>query len=145
MDANTRAKLWQQENKERASETDRQHYLKHRDSLLKAAAKYRETHGDALRAKARQRTLDAKLEVIAAYGGRCACCGESHFEFLSVDHINNDGCVERRAGRSHGYTLYRRLKKLGFPKDRYQLLCFNCNLAKGFFGYCPHEKEREAI
>jgi hypothetical protein len=29
------------------------------------------------------------------------------------------------------------LIKENFPKE-YQILCFNCNLALGFFGYCPH-------
>jgi hypothetical protein len=22
----------------------------------------------------------------------------------------------------------------------YRVLCHNCNLARGFYGYCPHEK-----
>ena len=25
----------------------------------------------------------------------------------------------------------------------FQVLCHNCNMSKGFYGYCPHEKERE--
>ena len=34
------------------------------------------------------------------------------------------------------------LKKLGYPKDGYQLLCHNCNCAKGWYGACPHTEER---
>ena len=29
--------------------------------------------------------------------------------------------------------------KNNFPKG-FQVLCHNCNLAKGFYGKCPHEK-----
>jgi hypothetical protein len=84
-----------------------------------------------------------KAELIAAYGGQCACCGEPNPGFLTIDHIFNDGHVERAAfpkgGGSH--HLYERLKKRGYPKDRYQLLCFNCNMGKAFnHGVCPHKE-----
>lgn len=36
-----------------------------------------------------------KLEVLAGYGGKCICCGETHPAFLTVDHINNDGAEHR--------------------------------------------------
>lgn len=38
-----------------------------------------------------------------------------------------------------GWNFYRWLKNNGFPKKDFQLLCFNCNCAKGFFGMCPHK------
>ena len=86
-----------------------------------------------------------KMEVIAAYGGKCACCGETAFEFLSIDHIDGRLVHERR-GRTRyqfdGIHLYRRLKSEGWPKDRYRLLCMNCNFAVGKYGYCPHERPR---
>jgi predicted HNH restriction endonuclease len=30
------------------------------------------------------------------------------------------------------------LKRQGFPKDEFQLLCSNCNQAKHRYGQCPH-------
>lgn len=80
-----------------------------------------------------------KMQVFNAYGGPvCACCGEKRVEFLSVDHIHNDGAVHRRIiGPS---KLYRHLRKHGYPPG-YQILCMNCNFAKSRFGMCPHEKE----
>ena len=39
--------------------------------------------------------------------------------------------------------LFSILKRKGFPEG-YQTLCHNCNLAKGFYGQCPHEQERAA-
>lgn len=78
-----------------------------------------------------------RRNVIEAYGHTCTCCGETAFEFLCIDHVNNDGGDERRAGLI-GTALLRHVKRLGYPKDRYQLLCHNCNQAKGYYGYCPH-------
>jgi len=69
---------------------------------------------------------------------KCNCCGESRVEFLSTDHI--DG-LKKNEIRISGRAFYVRLIHEHFPPG-YQILCFNCNLSKGFFGYCPHEKER---
>lgn len=82
-----------------------------------------------------------RQEVFAAYGGNCQCCNEKRQEFLSIDHIFGDGYKD--AGKTHrgGIGLYTQLKKLGWPKDRFRLLCHNCNQSRGFFGYCPHERE----
>ena len=39
-------------------------------------------------------------------------------------------------------ALYRCVKKLKFPKDRFQLLCANCNQGKRRNGgVCPHKKK----
>ena len=82
---------------------------------------------------------DFKVKVINGYGGKCACCGEKQIEFLSVDHANGDGAEERRklGKKINSGALYRMIIRENFP-DRYQILCFNCNMALGFFGYCPH-------
>lgn len=88
-----------------------------------------------------QRTYDfaVKIKVIEAYGGKCICCEEKTPEFLTIDHINNDGAADRKKnGKKSGTKLYRWLIRNDFPKYNYQLLCYNCNCAKGFFGYCPH-------
>lgn len=88
-----------------------------------------------------------KLEVIAEYGGKCVCCSENQVEFLTIDHINGGGAQHRRKisktpkGASPD-TLYRWLKKNGFPKDNFQLLCFNCNCAKSSSGQCPHQRNK---
>lgn len=83
-------------------------------------------------------------EVVSAYGGRCAClgCDESRHEFMTIDHINGRDNVPHRKNLG-GDKLYWWLKKNGFPKDNYRLMCFNCNSCRGFRGYCPHERERQ--
>ena len=88
----------------------------------------------------RERRRRIKADVIAAYGSKCSCCAEGRFEFLTIDHIN--GRLPQEKGDGHmGEKMYRSLQKWGYPKDRYRLLCMNCNFSLGKYGYCPHEKE----
>lgn len=83
-----------------------------------------------------------KEQVLKAYGGVCCCCGEHRPEFMSLDHVNNDGAEHRRqVGQSNVYAW---AVKNGFP-DSLRLMCFNCNMGRAFFGVCPHEKERNEI
>jgi hypothetical protein len=86
-----------------------------------------------------QRTYDfaVKLKIIEAYGSKCVCCGEETKEFLTIYHINNE--------KKPSVKLHLWLIKNNFPKDSYQLLCFNCNYAKGLFGYCPHNPPANII
>lgn len=88
-------------------------------------------------------TIRLKLETIAAYGGQCACCGVTDYEFLSIDHIAGDRTKELRPYKLKGTNLYRWLKGQGFPKSGYQLLCHSCNLSKGLYGSCPHRQAAE--
>jgi hypothetical protein len=85
------------------------------------------------------RRFQLRLDTIAAYGGKCTCCGETQTEFLTIDHIEGDGAHERKHFDRSGQKMYAWLRRQGWPKDRYQLLCFNCNCAKGFYGQCPHQ------
>lgn len=100
--------------------------------------KNREKHNE----KTKENYRKVRQGVLEAYGSKCACCGESTPEFLGIDHIYNDGAYDRRVLKMSGYTMYRFLKNNDYPKDRYQLLCHNCNQAKGYYKQCPHQKER---
>ena len=90
----------------------------------------------------RETIARVKQEVIAGYGGCCACCGETICEFMTLDHVAESRAAEKqRCGRAmHSLTLYQKVIRDGFPPTL-QLLCFNCNCALGFFGYCPHHPE----
>lgn len=75
-----------------------------------------------------------KVEILQEYGGKCACCGETNLAFLCIDHVDSGGLEHRRQINNEIYTW---LKRQGFPKEGFQVLCFNCNLAKGLYGECP--------
>ena len=92
----------------------------------------------------RERYELLRADVLRAYGSTCACCGETTPEFLGVDHTNGGGNEHRRRlGITSGQNFYLWLKRQGFPKDGFRLLCHNCNTARGHRGVCPHERRTE--
>ena len=98
--------------------------------------KHRQTmvlRGRATRARLRD-------EVLAGYGNKCTCCGETTRAFLTLDHVNGGGSRDRKENHAIGNKLYRGLIKRGFPSD-FRILCMNCNFGRQFNnGICPHER-----
>jgi len=80
-----------------------------------------------------------RVEAIMALGGKCECCGETAIEFLAIDHINGRGNNKDKAHRS-GEGLVDIARKEGYPRDKYRVLCHNCNSSLGWYGYCPHQQ-----
>jgi hypothetical protein len=80
-------------------------------------------------------------EVFEAYGNKCQCCGESRPEFLVIDHKYNDGAKHRRQLKARNF--YHWLRQNNYPKDRFQILCWNCNMAKSIYGKCPHKRKKK--
>lgn len=74
--------------------------------------------------------------MLETYGGKCQCCGETEPKFLAIDHINGGGMKARE--KHIGYSFYLSLFKT--PRQDLQVLCHNCNMAKGFYGQCPHQE-----
>ena len=96
-------------------------------------------------ARARQRSrkvAELRQGIIAHYGRACQCCGEKKILFLQLDLVRNDGASHRRQINGNTYQLYRWIITNGYP-DTFQILCANCNWAKGIYGYCPHKKASE--
>ena len=83
---------------------------------------------------------EIRRKVMAHYSHntiRCSCCGEQTIEFLAIDHVYDNGNIERRKYKSD-LTEWRYLIRSGFP-DGYQVLCHNCNFAKSLSSGCPHQ------
>lgn len=80
--------------------------------------------------------------VLEHYGGCCVCCGVSEFEFLAMDHKEGNGNQHRLSVTGHKKAIpYRWYIQNNFPSE-FQILCHNCNVAKGNYGVCPHQKGR---
>lgn len=108
----------------------------------KATAKiWKANNSDKLKRYQRASRLKRRRELLARYGGSCACCGEDRLEFLAIDHINGGGTRHRTELAAKGDVFYKWLKREGYPPG-FRVLCHNCNLAIGFYGKCPHEVER---
>jgi hypothetical protein len=81
-----------------------------------------------------------KAAMVAAYGGRCACCGEAELAFLSLDHTKGGGNKHRKAIGGNA-KLLRYLRDAGWPTDGYRVLCMNCQFGTRFGRTCPHQPE----
>jgi hypothetical protein len=87
----------------------------------------------------RNRVLARKIrrkKLLMLYGGQCVCCGEWRYEFLGIDHIDGGGNKEREYKGPD--KIFREIEKDGLS-DKYRVLCNNCNMSIGFYGYCPHQ------
>ena len=129
--------------KEHDSTPERKAYFKKYQQLPKYKAGQKE-HADNIR-----------LKVLQYYSKHlsnsdipcCWCCGESHIEFLAIDHIAGRKEMDSESGLVKlGYSssmvktvLSNWIIKNNFPKG-FQILCHNCNQAKAVYGKCPHEK-----
>jgi hypothetical protein len=118
---NIRKLVWLSGNRDKARERGKRHY---------------QSHIEEKRVAGREWHKKLRLETLTVYGGKCACCGEKSYEFLSIDHINGGGNKERKENPN----FYRFLKNRGFPPG-YRVLCHNCNQALGHYGFCPHNKD----
>ena len=134
-----RMREWRAANREKAREQSREWRNR---KLANASPEEEAQLRQAERDKTKKNQDRIRLEVYAAYGGFvCACCGETEPKFLSIDHINNDGAVERRSGKYNGggSAFYSWLRKNAFPSG-YQVLCMNCQVGKHRNGgVCPHQ------
>ena len=99
---------------------------------------------------AKKRRILVKTLVFTKYSGgtgyRCACCGETGLDFLTLDHVHNDGSEFRKKlfGRQSaaGFQTYSWLLKNGCPEG-FQVLCASCNHGKRMNnGTCPHQVRR---
>lgn len=136
---NQRMRDWREANREK----DREHKREHRNRKIANGTPEEVAALRAAESAKTKRNQDrCRDEVYEAYGGyKCNCCNESERMFLSIDHINNDGALERRSGKysGAGSPFYLWLRKNNFPKG-YQVLCMNCQTGKHRNGgVCPHQ------
>jgi len=125
---------WMQRNPESGQKARTKYYYKYRDKELESD---------------RRELRRIRQQFVNEYGKVCACCGESNIEFLTLDHVNGDGEAHRKfidptpKRGANSREVLRRLRREGWPKEGYRILCYNCNFSRGFYGYCPHKEKRE--
>lgn len=74
-----------------------------------------------------------RYRVVQGYGGCCAWCGHDDERVLQLDHVNDDGVIQRGKDKNgkqkNNDKEYRRVIAEGFPPWG-QILCANCNHLK---------------
>lgn len=93
------------------------------------------------KSKIKDKYNNIRNTVIDYYGRFCVCCGDNRSEFLTIEHKNRSG-KEHRIKYKNQTAVYKDIIKQGFPKDKFEILCYNCNLSKGVRreDLCYHQK-----
>ena len=135
-------KLWTERNQDKIKLSRKRYWENNKELLRQKTKKYYHRNKERFKEKTsirgKQYARGIRINVMNHYGNKCQCCGESILEFLSIDHINNDGKFHRDE-QGTGVKFYRWIIKNNYPMDL-QILCFNCNFAKQIWGECPHNK-----
>ncbi len=128
-----------------------EYYKNNREAVIKRSREYALANPEKQKARhhkwylknkelSNQRVKEQHIKLrrlaLDAYGNKCECCGETQYEFLAIDHIEGGG---RQHRRSIG-NIYYWLRDNDFPEG-FRILCHNCNMSHGFYGYCPHNQQ----
>lgn len=81
-----------------------------------------------------------KAEVFAAYGGKCFCCSEADWHFLTIDHIDGGGSKHRQSGLKNK-SFYTWLRLNEFPPG-FRVACLNCQHGVKGGKTCPHRLQK---
>jgi len=84
----------------------------------------------------RSKISNSRKDIMNILGAKCSCCGETIVEFLTIEHIGLTGSFHRKQKK---HNVYKHILEQGCPKDKYAILCMNCNWASRFNGICPHK------
>lgn len=138
-------KRYREKNSEKLKLKKREEYQRNKAKHREKSRLWRDANPEKWKSMMRRSNKKVRIslrsEMIKEYGGKCRCCNESQPLFLELDHVNNNGNTDRKVNGS-GAKLLGRLKKVGWPKDTYQLLCSNCNQGKRMNGgICPHKNQ----
>ena len=74
----------------------------------------------------------AICEVLPHYGDKCANCGETTRKFLLIDTVVSNPKRSDVVGLA--LKTYADIKKSGFPKGKFQVLCANCSKGRHLNG-----------
>jgi len=116
--------------REEAIARSRDYYQRNKEIFRKKTGIYAKQHRARKNELANARNKRIKLIVLQEYGqSKCAFCGITDIRVLELDHIHGGGNKQRKETYLHSsHHLRSYLYVNGFPdKDKYRVLCKNCN------------------
>jgi hypothetical protein len=144
------------ENKEAILDRKHQYYQENQQEILAKKSEYSKKNSDKIKAYlkdwrvrnkqyvAESRKLEKKKLtglLLGLLGPICQSCGLTEPEFLTVDHLDNSGSLERRSRTAYGWK--RDILAGKVDPSRYQVLCHNCNYSKHLGkGVCHHRRNQ---
>lgn len=88
--------------------------------------------------------LNNRKDFINYFGSKCNCCNNNVWQFLTLDHINNDGASDRKNKkhiRMSNFSIFSKNEDM----SKFQSLCMNCNYSKGHNGFCSHSIKNKSL
>lgn len=113
-----KAKRWNQKHREQRNKINRDYRKKHPEKVKE----WRQKYWKNLR--------NSALNCVGNGAILCSHCGFSNIKAIQIDHINGEGLSSKKGLTTGGF--YRRILKMSIEevKEKYQLLCANCNWIK---------------
>jgi hypothetical protein len=151
---------WYLAHKETENAGSQKYYAENTERCKKLSRNWRKSNPEMVKAQKRRHTIkyidkfvsrvrrwksDEKRRFVEAYGGACTCCGETEITFLTCEHLDRELTKKHREIGLLGSQLYRVIRLEGYPKDKYTVLCMNCNFARKEGKSCPHESFKEGL
>ena len=132
-EAKARTKKYRKEHLEWHKAYCKLYDTQHREERRIYGARYHREHPNLNKRRAyyKQMTERYKREVLTHYGQgnlECMICHDTRIHVLTIDHIGGNGKQHLKSvGIHNGVSLYRWLKKNGYPEG-FRTLCFNCQI-----------------
>lgn len=138
---------WYEKNREHRNFTNRAWYHRNNERARARAREWRRVNIDRVKTREYERREKDRYDVISHYSHGeicCACCGESTYDFLTIDDIHSKH--HKYFNKHHtASTWYHWLIKNKFPEG-FQVLCYNCNCGRSKrknLGICPHTIQKQ--
>lgn len=121
-------KRYYQEHKLEISQKNKEFYLANREEYLSKQRlkkrQWKSSHPEEDKERRRNEIIRTRRKFLEMYGNKCAICGETEFQFLTLDHVNNDMI----RGENYLCEYYKAIRK--YAPDKFQVLCYSCNCNK---------------
>jgi len=129
---------WREKNIDHVYDYGRRYREEHRDQIHIYNKNYAVENKTQIDTRQKNNRYRLRKTVIEMYGPNCVCCGEDEPMFLDLDHVNNDGILDRKRIGNSSTAIYREATKCYDP-TKYQILCANCNVGRARnHNVCPH-------
>lgn len=119
--------------KEYQREYDKNYRKINKDLLVEKKKEYYDENKGRISKKSKNNRIERKIQVFNILGGcKCVICGEEKLEFLTIDHIDGTGYLDRKIGLT-GEKLYRAIANNKYPQEKLsnlRVLCYDHNLGR---------------
>jgi len=124
---------YREENKEHRKECGKKYYKENKEHNKEYGKRYYNENKDKIKEHHKKYREENKIQVLEILGGcKCSLCNVTNPDYLTVDHIDETGYIDKKKGYS-GHSLRLAVTNDTYPKDKLsnlRVLCWNHNLAR---------------